>query len=234
MVFRRKKPEGRSVPALVVDYGRGHTVGHMPPESFKTTMRTEAIVRVDGDERRQPVSDRVTGLVFWLMAEGDTVPVLVDDSGTVVGFDRPAINELYESQKVRLKESLKPHSVIQEDLRSLGLDREQLADIGPAIRDLAGVPRKLFNVIRDPGETLAPTVDPAPAIDGVSFSTFVTVQAALVRDRVPGDRHDEVAGVHGVAPGSWAPASAAWMGLIRSDRAVGQAFGAAYAAAMKG
>ncbi len=231
---KQGRGEGRSVAAVVVDYGRGRTSGETPPESWKSTMRTEAVVQVEGDVRRQPVSDRVTGLVFWMLAEGDTIPVLVDDAGTVTGFDRPAIEELYKAQKAELRESLRPHTLTKDALRSVGLDREQLADIGPAIRDLARVPNLFVDAIRDPGDAPASTIDPAPPIDGVLFSTFVTVQAALVRDRVPPARHDEVAQRHGVAAGTWASAHAAWMGRTRTDPAVGQAFGAAYAAALKG
>lgn len=220
--------------AVVVDYGRGRTSGETPPESWKSTMRTEAVVVVDGDERRQPVSDRVTGLTYWMLAEGDRVPVRVDDTGTVVGFDRDAIHQHYKGQKAELKASLRPHSVVDDVRRSIGLDGEQLADLGPAIRDLAGVPKQFLDAVRAPTDTSLPDGDPAPPIDGVSFSTFVAVQAALVRDRVPSDRHDEVAAAHGVAPGTWSSVHERWMAQVRSDPAVGQAFGAAYAAAMKG
>lgn len=235
MLFGKKKRlVGRSATAVVVDYGRGRTAGETPPESFKSTLRLEAVVQVTGDERRQPVSDRVTGLVFWMMAEGDEVPVLVDDAGDVVGFDRPAIDDLYKAQKAELKESLKPHSVINDTRRSLGLDREQLADVGPAIRDLASVPKQLFDTVRNPEQPPPAIGEPAPPIDGVPFSTFVAVQAALVRDRVPPDRHDELAQSHGVAAGAWSSVHEQWMAKVKSDPAVGQAFGAAYAAALQG
>ncbi|WP_436794986.1 hypothetical protein [Actinospongicola halichondriae] len=230
---RRKQVGGRSVPAVIVDYGRGRTAGETPPESLKASTRTEAIVQLDGDTRRQHVTGKVSGLAFWMMAEGDTVPVIVDDADLVVGFDRPALDALYQARKSELKESLKPHSVVNDVRRSIGLDREQLSDIGPAIRDLAAVPKQVVDAIRNHPETSGPVAEPAPPIDGVSFSTFVAVQAALVRDRVTPDRHDDVAQSHGVAPGAWPAAHEAWMGLVRSDRAVGQAFGAAYAAAMK-
>ena len=218
---------------MIVDYGRGRTAGETPPESMQSSMRTEAIVRLDGETRPRPVTGKVSGLAFWMMAEGDTVPVIVDDTGALLGFDRPALDDLYKARKSELKESLKPHSVVNDVRRSLGVDREQLADIGPAIRDLAAVPKQFVNAIRNHTETPAPVAEPAPPINGVSFSTFVAVQATLVRERVEPDRHDDVAQAHGVAPGAWPAAHAAWMGLVRSDRAVGQAFGAAYAAAMK-
>ncbi len=225
---------GTSATAIVVEYVRGRTSGETPPESWKTTMRTEAVVQVGGDERRQPVSDKVPGLVLWMMAEGDEIPVLVDETGTVTGFDRPAIDDLYKARKSELKESLKPHSVVNDLRRSVGLDREQLSDIGPAVRDLASTPKKLFDAVRAPTETPAPSGEPAPPIDGVSFSTFVAVQATLVRDKVTADRHDEVAATHGVPTGVWSSVHDQWMGLVRSDPAVAQAFGAAYASAMKG
>jgi len=231
---RRKEPAGRSVPAVVVDYGRGRTSGETPPESWKSTLRIEAVVQVEGDDRRQPVSARVPGRVMWMMAEGDVIPVLVDDAGTVVDLDRPAIEQLYAGRKDELRESLRPHSVVNDLRRSVGLDREQLDDIGPALRDLASVPRALVDAIRSPTDAPAPSADPAPPIDGVAFSTFVAVQAALVRDKVPAARHDEVAQAHGVPAGTWAQVQEAWMTTVRSDPAVAQAFGAAYAAAIKG
>ncbi len=218
---------------MIVDYGRGRTAGETPPESWKSSMRTEAIVQVDGDSRHQHVSGTVLGTTFWMMAEGDTVPVLVDDTGVVTGFDRPAIDDGYKAQRPARKESLKPHSVVHDVRRHLGLDRAQLADIGPAIRDLAGVPRQFVDALRGPGESAAVEDEPAPPIDGVSFTTFVAVQAALVRGRVAPDRHDEVAQSHGVAPGVWPSAHEAWMRRVRSDPAIGQVFGAAYAEAMK-
>jgi hypothetical protein len=224
---------GHSVEAVVVEYVRGRTSGETPPESFRATMRVDAVVRVAADDRTQPVSGRVTGLVLWMMAEGDTVPVLVDDTGRVTGFDRPAIEELYRSQKAELKASLRPHTVINDLRREAGLDREQLADVGPALRDLASVPKKWFDAVTAPTDVPAEALDPAPPIDGVSFSTFVTVQATLVRERVPPDRHDEVAQRHGVPAGAWASAGPAWMARTRSDPAVGRAFGAAYAAALR-
>ena len=106
--------------------------------------------------------------------------------------------------------------------------------MGSAARDVASVPGRLARALRTPDDTAAPTAEPVPPIDGVSFTTFVTVQAALVRDRVPEDRHDEVAQRHGVPPETWATAQQRWMALVRSDPAVGGAFGAAYAAALNG
>jgi hypothetical protein len=231
---RDRTEQGRSTSAVVVEYTRGRTSGETPPEGFKTTYRVEALVRVVGDDRVQTASSRVSGLVLWMLAEGDEVPVKVDDDGRVMGWDREAIEALYKGQKAELKESLKPHSVLNDLRRELGVDAEQLADIGPALRDLAAVPKQWFDAATAPAEAPSAVPDPAPPIDGVTFSTFVAVQAALVRERVAPARYDEVAQRHGVPAGGWAAAQAAWMARVKSDPAIGQAFGTAYAAAVQG
>jgi hypothetical protein len=68
---------------------------------------------------------------------------------------------------------------------------------------------------------------------GISFDTWVAVEAGLVRERVPPDRYDEYAQTHGVAPGGWEGAQAAWQARMVSDWTVGARFGEAYEAAVK-
>ena len=71
------------------------------------------------------------------------------------------------------------------------------------------------------------------AIDGVSFDTWVAVEAGIVKERIPPERYDEYAQRHGVPPGRWAAAAAAWHGRTMTDWTVGARFGEAYEAALK-
>ena len=98
--------------------------------------------------------------------------------------------------------------------------------------------------VDEPVEAIAaaPPVDPAAAVAtapvsdnaaGVSFDTWVEVEAGLVRDRVPPERYDEYAQRHGVEPGTWHAAQAAWQDRMTSDWTVGARFGEAYEAALK-
>jgi hypothetical protein len=71
------------------------------------------------------------------------------------------------------------------------------------------------------------------AIDGVSFDTWVAVEAGIVRERIPPDGYDEYAQRHGVPAGGWAAAQSAWQARMMSDWTVGARFGEAYEAALK-
>jgi hypothetical protein len=71
------------------------------------------------------------------------------------------------------------------------------------------------------------------SVEGVSFDTWVDVEAGLAHDRVPPDDYDEYAQRHGVPAGRWAGAAAAWHGRVMSDWTVGARYGEAYEAAMK-
>jgi hypothetical protein len=102
---------------------------------------------------------------------------------------------------------------------------------------------------RRPEPPAQPTVSTAPAVPveqavaeapvaddagGISFDTWVAVEAGLVRERIPPDRYDEYAQTHGVAPGGWAAAQSAWQARMMSDWTIGARFGEAYEAAVKG
>lgn len=67
----------------------------------------------------------------------------------------------------------------------------------------------------------------------VSFDTWVTVEAGLVRDRVAPADYDAYAQSHGVAPGAWAEARATWHSRMMSDWTIGARYGEAYEAALK-
>lgn len=70
-------------------------------------------------------------------------------------------------------------------------------------------------------------------IDGVSFQTWVDVEAGLIRDRVHPSDYDSYAQKHGVPAGAWAGAVAGWQRRINSDWRLGAAFGEAIDAARK-
>jgi hypothetical protein len=67
----------------------------------------------------------------------------------------------------------------------------------------------------------------------VTFEQWVEVSAGIVRDRVPPKAHDEYAQTHGVPPGAWASAEAAWKGRTLSDWQLGARFGEAFQQALK-
>lgn len=67
----------------------------------------------------------------------------------------------------------------------------------------------------------------------VTFEQWVAVTAGLVRERVPKAEHDRYAQTHGVAPGAWPAAEAAWKGRMMREPGLGARFGAAYQAALK-
>jgi len=91
-------------------------------------------------------------------------------------------------------------------------------------------------VTATPSIDVEQTVAAAPvgdSVEGVSFDTWVEVEAGLAHDRVAPDGYDEYAQRHGVPAGGWAAASAAWHGRMLSDWTVGARFGEAYEAALK-
>jgi hypothetical protein len=105
-------------------------------------------------------------------------------------------------------------------------------------------PSRVAQPREEPAEvvTAAPAVTPTEAIaaapigddaGGVSFDTWVEIEAGLVRDRVPPKGHEEYARAHGVPPGAWRGAQAAWHARMVSDWTVGARFGEAYQAALK-
>ena len=72
------------------------------------------------------------------------------------------------------------------------------------------------------------------AAGGISFDTWVAIEAGIVRDRVAPPDYDEYARRYGVAPGAWPAAQAAWQARMTSDWTVGARFAEAYEAAVKG
>jgi len=87
-----------------------------------------------------------------------------------------------------------------------------------------------------PAVPVEQAVAAAPVEDsagGIGFDTWVAVEAGLVRDRVAPADYDEYAQRHGVPPGQWAGAQAAWQSRMVSDWTIGARFGEAYEAALK-
>jgi hypothetical protein len=74
----------------------------------------------------------------------------------------------------------------------------------------------------------------ADAVDGVSFETWVAVEAGIVRERIAPAGYDEYAQRLGVPAGRWAAAQSGWQARMASDWTVGARFGEAYEAALKG
>jgi hypothetical protein len=70
-------------------------------------------------------------------------------------------------------------------------------------------------------------------VEGVSFPTWVEVEAGLVRDRVKPAEHDAYAQRLGVPPGTWAAAQRGWQQRMMRDPRVGARFGSEYQAAVK-
>ena len=75
--------------------------------------------------------------------------------------------------------------------------------------------------------------DDHDVIAGVSFDTWVAVEAGLVRDRVKPAEHAAYAERLGVAPGRWGEAQSGWQRRMMTDPRVGARFGAEFQAAMK-
>jgi hypothetical protein len=73
----------------------------------------------------------------------------------------------------------------------------------------------------------------ADAIEGVTFDTWVVVEAGLVKDRIAPANYDEYARRHGVPAGRWRHVHAAWHQRTLADWTVGARFGEAYEAELK-
>jgi hypothetical protein len=71
------------------------------------------------------------------------------------------------------------------------------------------------------------------AVEGVTFDTWVTVEAGIVKDRIPPAQYDDYACRHGVPAGRWRHIQAAWHQRTLTDWTVGARFGEAYEAELK-
>ena len=115
-----------------------------------------------------------------------------------------------------------------------GIDQppaEVLSRIGSVLQP-TGEATSVAAVVDD--RPIAADVDPAHTpINGVSFQTWVAVEAGLMRDRVSPADYDGYAQQHGVAAGAWAGAVAGWQKRMRTDWRLGAAYGEAIEAARK-
>jgi len=105
--------------------------------------------------------------------------------------------------------------------------------------DVAATPEEPVQAVTTTA-TDAPSVEEAvaaapvdDAIEGVSFDTWVAVEAGLVKDRIAPANYDEYARRHGVPAGRWRHIQAAWHERTLADWTVGARFGEAYAAELK-
>lgn len=111
--------------------------------------------------------------------------------------------------------------------------------VGPPARPRATAPLDAMGAGHDgmTDTSVRESVD-AAATDGavhggIDLATYVAVEVGLQRDRVKPADHDAYAATKGVPPGTWAAASAAWQGAIRTDWRLGAAFGEAFTAERK-
>ncbi len=109
---------------------------------------------------------------------------------------------------------------------------EVLSGIGSVFQPAAGSAQSVAAVTDD--RPIAADVDPSHTpIGGVSFQTWIDVEAGLMRDRVRPSDYDDYAQKHGVPAGAWAGAVAGWQARMMSDWRLGAAYGEAIAVARK-
>jgi hypothetical protein len=236
-LFRRSSA-GVPARAVVVEYWQGRGTPDVSFESKTTSLRFRAIVRlVDGDGQTVEVSGRLTFWVGWSVVEGDTIPVLVDaQSGRPIDFDAPELERQMAPCLPLYKAESKRRSSIRYDLREAGISREEVRNAKESAKALRQLPRQWKDAVFDkpaPGGGLDASDPVLAPIEGVDFDTWVAVQAELVRERVPRNRYDEVAGRHGVPPGRWGDIESAWRGRMTGNPGLAQRFGEAYQAALR-
>ena len=239
-LFRKKEPAGVPALAAVVMYGWGREAGQQAPDA-NTTSNTKADVRVvdpPGNDAVQTVKGMLPGLVRYFLAEGDRIPVLIDpETGTVLGFDKPAITAKYEPRLGELKEAQKRESSFRYQA---GLEKEQLDDLKQLPGDLADAARGLKDSLKESFQEPAAdgglaATDPLLApIDNVDFDMWVAVRAGLVRERVKKKEHDTYATSAGVPAGQWTAIDKAWFSRMNGSPGLAQKFGVAYQQAVKG
>jgi hypothetical protein len=108
-----------------------------------------------------------------------------------------------------------------------------------------GVPPVPLKVVAEPSEVasagsdvpvaeqISAAAEATDLVGGISMDTYVAVQVGLQRDRVKPGEYEAYAATHGVPPGTWATADAAWQAHMRSDWRIGAAYGEAFEAARK-
>ena len=82
-------------------------------------------------------------------------------------------------------------------------------------------------------EAVAAASADGPVHGGIDLATYVAVEVGLQKDRVKPAEFEAYAATKGVPMGTWASASSAWQGAIRSDWRLGAAFGEAFEAERK-
>lgn len=240
MGFLRRSQAAAGVPAraVVVDYWQGRGTPDSSFDSKRLSHRFTAIVRlVDRNDQTFEVSGRLPFWVGWCVVVGDTIPVLVDArTGRPDDFDAPAL-ELQMAPCLPLYEAeAKRRSSLRYELREAGISGEEVRNAKETVKALRHLPRQWKEAVFEkpvPGGGLDASDPLLAPIEGVDFDTWVSVQAHLVRERVPRSRYDEVAVGHGVPAGRWAAVESAWRSRMAGNPGLAQRFGEAYQAALK-
>lgn len=233
---RNKEPEGVPGRAVIVSVGGvgGRASGEESPH--KDLIRTIKVdVRlVGGDGSLQAVKGLLPGFVWWLLEEGQEIAVRVDPATrAVLGYDRSALEAEFAPRIGELKQARKRETSMRY---VLGVEKEQMADLPAAAQDLRKLPRQFMDALaeRPPlGGGLAGDDPLLAPIQGVAFDTWVAVQAAVVRERVPMRDHDALAQRHGVPAGCWPAVQSAWQARMKGNPGLAQRFGEAYQSAVR-
>jgi hypothetical protein len=234
-LFKRKTENVRGTPvrAVIVQFWDGHEHDAASHESKSVRWTFTATVRLS-DGAVHEVKDKMNFPTGWLMAEGDEISVLVDpESGRVLGFDEPSIAaqvaprmQLYDAKGKKLAGFR----------HNLWIEKGEVADAKEAVKEISKLPGRWKDAAFGAPEAtpMLPTDDPEPEpIEGVGFDTWIAVQAAAVRRKVPSSGYDTLAQAHGVPAGRWDAVNAAWTRRLQSTPSLAMRYGQAYQAALK-
>jgi hypothetical protein len=152
----------------------------------------------------------------------------------VLGLDEAAL----EVELAGFEEELKAARNEAGSLRrEFGVpDRAELRSLRELPRELLKLPGALRRSLGDsgPADGGLPEGHPALApIEGVSFDTWVEVQAAVVREKAKRGDIDALAQRHGVPAGRWGAIERAWRDRLPGNPGLAQRFGTEYKRALK-
>ncbi len=121
-----------------------------------------------------------------------------------------------------------------ESGRVLGFDEPSIA-AEVAAKEISKLPGRWKDAAFGAPEATPtlPADDPAlQPIEGVGFDTWIAVQAAAVRQKVPRSGCDALAQAHGVPAGTWDAVNAAWTKRLQRTPSLAMRYGQAYRAAL--
>lgn len=233
---RDKDPDGVPGRAVIVYVGGvgGRAAGEEPPHKDLSRNIKLDVRLIAGDGTIQAVKGRLPGFVWWLLEEGQEIAVRVDPaSGAVIGYDRAALETEFTPRIGELRAGRRPESLFD-------LEKGELANLPAAVKDLRKDLRNLPHQLKDAMADRPPSGgglagdDPLLApIEGVDFDTWVTVQAAVVRERVAPRDHDALAQRHGVPVGRWPAVQSGWQARMKGNPGLAQRFGEVYQVAVR-